>query len=645
MEHEMNSQWTDYRLRMQRSIRLHHAIRSDESDELFDPEQLAALFTLRPALIHVYEAALGSRKGFGLHELGAAADRKIRNFTAACRERDIRVLVYRCVHTLRRDLLDEHPEAEAWLTRGPDGANRWQAFYDTPDRLAGCINNPGWLAHQQAVLRHSIELGFQGMFYDNAPWFECHCDYCQDAFAAWLQAHGRPAHALPLRADWSSQLWHDYYQHASERVGDVLGEWSRLGKDLCPGHFTYTNTTPPVQHPPSDRMLDGDLVARHCDGLLYESGTDAPGFHLVQLRWNIESMSYGVAEARGRGVHYVPYYRDSTRPLDKFLPNRTRLNLAEAFVFGFGQAAPDMSFSKYWDTFGPVKAYYDFFEHHGAAIAAARYVGDVGVYFSGPSMRWHTARLQQELFHYEWNWPKPLRKYGAPDHNACIYCLAKQHLTFRTVRDRDLLQEPPDCQILMLPNVGYVTKAEAERLRQLVHDGLSLYASGVTSLYDRADRRETFLLADLFGVDALDDTTRPMRRSVGRGRVVYDPDRPEMTAWAKKPPAAALRAHLDWLAGDNWRFTLESPSFPLLATAFEDATTLYIHLLNYNIDEESDACTPAQNIRLRLPHAVRSVTIESPDDESPGFTVDRRNDDTEICLGKVVVYSLIIVTL
>ncbi len=89
-----------------------------------------------------------------------------------------------------------------WLQVEPDGKPHF--FYRLTDgkyppyepniRYAVCMNNPHWRYWSEQVTRLCAEVGYDGVFVDNAGSQHCYCRYCQVAFQEWLKAryHGRP---------------------------------------------------------------------------------------------------------------------------------------------------------------------------------------------------------------------------------------------------------------------------------------------------------------------------------------------------------------------------------------------------------------------------------------------------------------------
>jgi hypothetical protein len=73
---------------------------------------------------------------------------------------------------------------------------------------------------------------------------------------------------------------------------------------------------------------------------------------------------------------------------------------------------------------------------------------------------------------------------------------------------------------LVLPNLGILTKGQAEALRRFAASGGGILATGETSLYDEwGDRLTDYGLADLFAAHAVDaDASGSRQRNVGQAR-------------------------------------------------------------------------------------------------------------------------------
>ncbi len=93
--------------------------------------------------------------------------------------------------------LGPRPEEDpvTWLQIEPDGQPHF--FYSLTEgkyppyepniRYACCMNNPHWRYWSEQVVRLCAEVGYDGVFVDNAGSQRCFCRYCQDAFAEWLK--------------------------------------------------------------------------------------------------------------------------------------------------------------------------------------------------------------------------------------------------------------------------------------------------------------------------------------------------------------------------------------------------------------------------------------------------------------------------
>jgi Hypothetical glycosyl hydrolase 6/Beta-galactosidase trimerisation domain len=93
--------------------------------------------------------------------------------------------------------------------------------------------------------------------------------------------------------------------------------------------------------------------------------------------------------------------------------------------------------------------------------------------------------------------------------------LVESRIPFEMVHDQLLdLAHLTNLKTLILPNVAALSDAQCEQLRAFVRNGGSLVATYETSLYDeQGKRRNSFALADLFGVEWTGKTESPMLNS------------------------------------------------------------------------------------------------------------------------------------
>jgi Hypothetical glycosyl hydrolase 6 len=81
--------------------------------------------------------------------------------------------------------------------------------------------------------------------------------------------------------------------------------------------------------------------------------------------------------------------------------------------------------------------------------------------------------------------------------------LIRGRIPYLPLHASDVEQQSGDLAVLILPNVGVLSDAECDAIRQFARRGGAVIASGATSFYDEwGDARADFALADLFGAHA-----------------------------------------------------------------------------------------------------------------------------------------------
>ena len=93
-----------------------------------------------------------------------------------------------------------------WFQLTPEGEPHF--FYRLTDgtyppyepnlRYAVCVNNPDWRYWLEHVVRLCAEVGYDGVFVDNAGSQRCHCAICQDGFRDFVAARYTPAELQEL---------------------------------------------------------------------------------------------------------------------------------------------------------------------------------------------------------------------------------------------------------------------------------------------------------------------------------------------------------------------------------------------------------------------------------------------------------------
>jgi hypothetical protein len=90
-------------------------------------------------------------------------------------------------------------------------------------------------------------------------------------------------------------------------------------------------------------------------------------------------------------------------------------------------------------------------------------------------------------------------------YNGMIKALIRARIPYLPIHADHIARDAAQLTTLILPNVGALSEAQLQSVRDFVANGGSLIVSGQTSLYtEQGERRPDFALADLLGVHATD---------------------------------------------------------------------------------------------------------------------------------------------
>jgi hypothetical protein len=328
------------------------------------------------------------------------------------------------------------------------------------------------------------------------------------------------------------------------------------------------------------------------------------------------------------------------RPPHHVLASEPRLRLAEAIAFcdnciGF-TAGMDVGGVR----FPPEAArYLDFYWKRNELLAGAESAAEVALLRSFASVELNGAGVLPATVLFEQS-------------------LIQAQIPFDTIYDRHL-DRLDRYRVLVLANQDALSQEQLDAIRTFVHNGGALVATDRSSLLTEWRlRRPGFGLADLLGVGEpppAGGPGRPLRRTAGKGRVVYVP----RVEPAVDPPPPALyyvfrnafwklpRNHADLVESVRWaldapRLTVTAPDCVAVElTRQPRADRLLVHLVNYKV-------TPPvldAGVRLRVPAGkrLRGVTAESPDAAGPlplRFALE--GEVASVRLPKLDVYSVLV---
>jgi hypothetical protein len=385
-----------------------------------------------------------------------------------------------------------------WFARDSEGRP-----YRAGDKYIACINSPYYDEYLPGVLREIIERSGPDGFTDNS-WAGmgreniCFCVHCDRKFRA---ENGQP---LPRKADWDDPVYRAWIMWNYERRIEVweLNDrttraaggpeciWSGMNSGSVTSQARSFRDLKAICQRADILMLDhqrrdddtgfqqnGD-TGKRVHGLLgweklapesmamYQSG---PGYYRVASKPAAEARMWMIAGVAG-GIqpwwHYVGAYHEDRRM--------------------YRSAEPVM---RWWKT-------------NEAYLINRTPVADVGVAWS---------QRNTDFFGRD----DAAERVDAP-YTGFMHALVRARIPYLPIHIDDIAEKGANLKLLILPNVGALSDAQAASIRRFVEAGGSLFATGDTGSYNEwGEPRTDFALADLFACHRIGGT--PTLRETGRG--------------------------------------------------------------------------------------------------------------------------------
>jgi hypothetical protein len=417
--------------------------------------------------------------------------------TSAAHEDGLWVMARMDSNRAAEDFFQAHPD---WFARDRDGRP-----IRAGDKFVACINSPYYEEYLPGVLREIIERSHPDGFTDNS-WAGlgrdtiCYCDNCARAFRA------AAAQALPPAADWNdpayrewivwnydrrTELW-EFNNRVTRQAGGTDCVWSGMNSGSVTAQARSFRDLKAIGSRAAIMMLDHQR--RDDDTGFQQNGDTGKRVHAL-IGWDAIAPESMAMYESGPG-----YYRVAAKPA------------AEARMWMIAGIA------------GGIQPWW----HHVGAVAEDRRMYDSAALV----MQWHRANEQYLVNRTPvasvglvWSQRNtdffgrddPEARVDAP-YTGIMHALVRARIPDLPVHIDDV-EAIRDLAVLILPNIGALSDAQAAAIRRFVEGGGGVVATGQTSLYtDRGDPRPDFALADLFGCHR---AAEPLPARVGRSGSIH----------------------------------------------------------------------------------------------------------------------------
>ncbi len=475
----MNNQWStkSYRRWL---VDMHIPDWNEKFLSKIDPENYAEMMVLSGTDTAIIYAAscLGicnwpTKSGY-MHKQLRGRD-LIKELITACRKKDLNIVVYYNIWS--RWAYDTHPEWRIVLPNGKGTVeNGW--------RYGLCCPNTGFRDYVAAQLREICEgYDFDGMWIDMIGWFGkiCYCDSCRKRFLA------ETGHELPQIINWDDPVWVKFQRKREEWFAEFAKLVSSTIKNAKPG------ATVALQHTSIIHGWAGGINYEFTRQSDYLAG-DFGGGPLEESA--ICKLLNGLTQTRP--VEFMmPYCENlshhTTEKPEELLQMEAYAAIANQCCYVLISAVdPEGTLnSADYETGGRI--YHEIKRYEKYLTPNAEIMADVAIYWSLPSMMnialngTDTKNFKMDLSYY-----KNIQKI--------VRTLIDENIAFTIITEKDLTRLD-DYKLLILSDVMVMNDNETTAFREFVKKGGNLYASGMTSLYNKhREKQPDFQLADIFGV-------------------------------------------------------------------------------------------------------------------------------------------------
>ena len=409
-----------------------------------------------------------------------------------------------------------HPD---WFARQQSGEPYRAAHY-----YVTCINGPYYDEYMPSILEEIIERthpeGFFDAFWVGLPRDSiCYCENCARKF------RDKTGQVLPKRKDWDNAAYRKWIEWSYERRTEVCVFHNRVTKSAGGSHCLWLPDIWGSSTNQRELLYDIREIGKRSEIVVvdYEARPDDIGFqkngdhgklvHQV-VGWNKVIIGTWAQNLK------IEMSAETSSKLRAFTSQNPAASDPAALVrlfpvigsMGLELASKPEPEVRMWMIEGIAGGFAPWW------LMAGAYQEDQRIYQNPERVfQWHkehqqylTNRRPVATVGIVWS-RRNADYYGRDDvgdlvdapYHGFMQALIRGRIPYLPLHASDIDQQAGDLAVLILPNVGALSDAECNSIRQFALRGGAVIASGATSLYDEwGDARSDFALADLFGAHA-----------------------------------------------------------------------------------------------------------------------------------------------
>jgi len=358
--------------------------------------------------------------------------------------------------------------------------------YRAGELYVSCINSPYYREHIPAILTEIWKLYQPEGFTDNS-WSGlgrgsiCYCEYCRKNF------FDKTGQQIPRNRNWDDPVYRQWIKWSYEKRLEIWDLNNRTTKAVGGPNCTWSGMNSGSVSGQGNSFRDYKEICKRADIIMldHQARSDNTGFQ------NLADV--------GKLIHGLLGW-------DKLIPDSMAMYQAGRPTFRVSTKPPKEAHM--WMIAGIAGGIQPWWHH----IAA--YHEDRRMYHTAePVFRWHKANEEylinrQPVASIGVVWSQDNTDfYGRDDaenkvnlpYRGIMQTLIRARIPYIPVHADHIDRDASQFNLLILPNVGGLSAAQVESIRRFVSKGGSLFATGISSLYNEwGDELQDYALSDLF---------------------------------------------------------------------------------------------------------------------------------------------------